>query len=186
MRTTFSLLAFLAVGAAHAQILLNIDMTNPSATTITSTGGASLLSSSETGFRIRLVDFYTSFPGGLFGVSLPSSGNLGPALSTQSYNVVGRSNSSPHLTINRASGNFVQTFVAGQQAFSGSTTVNFTKGSAFLRTSSFVGNIELVNDFSVPTGQIVGQYSLTAVPEPATMTALGLGALAMLRRRRRR
>ena len=186
MRTSFSLLAFLAVGAAHAQILLNIDMTDPAVTTITSTGGSSLVSSSAAGFRIRLVDFYASFPGGAFGAVMPNSGNLAPAQSTQSYNAVFRSSSDPHLTINRGSPSFVQTFVAGQQAFSGSMTANLSEGSAFFRTSSFVGNIELVNDFGVPTGQIVGQYSLTAVPEPATMTALGLGAVALVRRRRRR
>lgn len=180
------LVAMSALGAvaAQAQILLNIDMTNPSATTITATTGASLISSSGTNFRIRLRNFYASFPGGLFGVTQPSSGNLRPALSTQLYDQVLRRNPSDELSISGSSG-FNQVFVAGQQAFTGGMTVNLTEGAAFLRTSSFVGDIEVVNNFSQPTGQIVGQYSLTAVPEPATMTALGLGALALLRRRRK-
>lgn len=50
----------------------------------------------------------------------------------------------------------------------------------FLTNHTYVN----VHNASFPSGEIRGQ--LTAVPEPGTMAALGLGAIALLRRRRAR
>lgn len=182
MKSLISLSLLAAFGAAHAQILLTVDYSNPLVTTIFATDGLAALSSSGDSFRIRLRDFFTSGVSGAGGLA----GDLRTATGSYTYN-----QAFPGLTDSRSllffqgSGGITQTFVAGQRAFLGSGTKNLSGFSAQLRTTTFVGDIEILNGFNNPTGQIVGQYATTAVPEPATMTALALGAAALLRRRKK-
>lgn len=63
----------------------------------------------------------------------------------------------------------------------GSFTIPTTNRTAFLANGTYFN----IHSNVFPGGEIRGRILLTPVPEPATMTALGLGALALLRRRRK-
>ena len=177
------LVSFAIAGAlsAQAQVLLNIDLISPTSATITATSAASLVSSSNANFGVQLRDFYTASIPGTFGGILPFTGELKPAQSAIGYWGVFRYDNFPHLILQSYN---LQTFIAGQQAFSGSITVNFSEAASLLRTGSYVGDIHILNTGGQSTGEVIGQYRINAVPEPATMTALCLGTLALLRRRK--
>lgn len=63
-----------------------------------------------------------------------------------------------------------------------------SQNAAFLSKKGY-NAYKTLSDFSSANtqdiGPIVGQYKLTPVPEPATLVALGCGALATLRRRKK-
>ncbi len=64
------------------------------------------------------------------------------------------------------------------------TLVNFGSNSGFSASDfSFVGTPGLEGGFLLDSNRL--QFRATAVPEPATLAALGLGALALLKRRRK-
>ena len=67
----------------------------------------------------------------------------------------------------------------------GSLSANFTPGS----TGSYSVGARITRPFTVPSPatlfQNVDNFSMLAVPEPATLAVLGLGAAAMLRRRKK-
>lgn len=174
-------LTFAGVASAHAQILIQIDLTNPNQVTINTTSGASLLSLSVGGRSVRLKDFFADGPQDALNYSMDSTGSIKAALSSRHYTQVTQTNAHLQLWTEDPTS---QNFQAGTQAFTGSMIADLTSATQYLRTSSFVGDIYVLDSSGAEVGT-VGQYSVTAVPEPASLTALGLGAIALLRRRRK-
>lgn len=78
--------------------------------------------------------------------------------------------------------------VSGMARFVGSGLINFrVRASALSTTSDTAGNAKA--DYittAAAAGYLEYDYTPAAVPEPTSMAALGLGALALLRRRNRK
>ncbi len=167
---------------AQADILLNLDTTNPAAVTINSTTGLSAFTDGGGNFMVRLMGAAGN-PG-----SSSSSSSIGGTLNTlnggYAYNLALVVSGSSDLDLQHGAGGSTESFTAGQRAFTGSGTVSL---SAFvLPGSDLIGDIHLLNNFRQDTGEVLGQYTMhvNAVPEPTTL-AFGIPALAFFIRKRR-
>lgn len=160
--------------AASADILLTVDITNPAAVVISTTGGASSVTTAEQGRQVALL--------GALAAPAPSSignlltGNL-TASNGRTYNSAFQLSGQSNVLISGS--NQFQAFTQGQQAFFGSSTVNlsFPQFIGFAPVGT-VGDIVIWDSFT----PVIGQYQI--IPAPGAAAALGLAALAATRRRR--
>lgn len=122
-------------------------------------------------------------PGNRLMLSFDVAANTPYTMTYQIYNAVS-SEAPGEIAIQRWDGAF-WLYVNSSAFFPPSNGVNtwtgtFSAGSyrVFMQTGA--------NNFSNESNDAISSFSLTAVPEPGTMAALGLGTAAMLRRRRRK
>ena len=181
---TLTIVATLALitSAASAEVLLKIDISDASAVIFTATDGKTSSASSgynsETG--INLIDFFT---GNTVSIDEPAPNSSDLMFLGAHYPNI---NSDPDYTFNSRNLNmyFVNSvdfdFDAGVTVFTGTATFDMSL-STNLPAIGHIGDLQ--GGDSTPTGPVFGQYEI--VPEPATMGLLGLGGLALLRRRRR-
>jgi hypothetical protein len=168
------------VTTANAQVLLTVDITNPSAAMISTTGAAAAASSSGSNYSVRLDGFF--LPGTPNNLTFASASTLRSSLGNNVLSFTYWFGVNNSLRLSTSAGT-TQTFVAGQQAFTGSLTSNISFGQS--RAVGYVGDIYVVGSpNSVETGIVIGQYQI--VPAPTTAAAMGLLALTATARRRRR
>lgn len=166
---------------AQADILLNLDATNPAAVTINSTTGLSTITDGGVNFMVRLIGAAGN-PGSTASSSI--GGTLNTLSGAYAYDFALVAGGSSNLDLQHLFGGSTESFTAGQRAFTGSGTVSL---SGFgLPGSDLIGDIHLLNNFRQDTGEVLGQYTMhvNAVPEPATL-AFGIPALAFFIRKRR-
>jgi CSLREA domain-containing protein len=146
------LLGLGALGSpAQAQnILFTIDATNPSSTVITATSGLSEASYSQQGSSIFLPSLRFTTRNFSF-----LTGNFGAA-QQQRFNLLG----DPSGGVVFSAGNVNQAYIAGQVAFSGSSTANLS--SLGVPTSNLIGDIVVRDDFGQVTGIVLGQFQYIA------------------------
>ena len=171
------------IPTAHAQILLTVDTTNITAVRIAATSAASAATSAGGVDSIRLDGFFPQ-SGTSFGAVAPGS-TLRSAQGNAVYGLGTRSPPNASLLFSVTSG-FLQSFIAGEQAFTGSFTGNFIW--ATMRPMGYVGDIYIVGSANAPPVNIViGQYQIIPAPTTAiTAAAMGLLSLTATARRRRR
>jgi hypothetical protein len=190
------MLGFLSITSAHAQILLTINVSNPSATIIYASGtytGSTLSSGSAGPFLngIDLLQLFTSTVGSA-GFTIASSslstgdGSAGPAFDSafgdnysfaQGYTLIDGAD----LNLFKFGDSTQMTFTNGDAAFSGNLTLDLS--SASLPAPGTTGNI--ITGYNGGTPNVVVGEWVVAAPEPTTWALLlgGFGALAFLRRR---
>lgn len=179
---------FMTASASRALILLNIDVSDPSAVVISATAnGASDDSSFNVSSGFNLIGFLTSdfdgvqdFPDGTGTLAFTSGGAIdGSYFGNFTF-------TDDNVTLFGYGGG-TATITTGVAPFSGSSVFDFTDLTAFLPAPGAFGDIQ-GGDLS-PVGPVFGQWQVAAVPEPSTYAA-ALGAFALaataLRRRRRR
>ena len=186
---------FLLAAPAQAFTVLVIDISNPAAVTFTATGNVSLVNSSLNmalgGFTIQN---FLATPEWLDELT---TGDLHPTGSAYVYAGLGTFDyeggsgnfgSANDLSIYSNGGSSTtelsQVFSTSSPAFNGVMTVNFSEFASSLPAAGTTGNVRagyLIGE-SGHTG-IVGDYIV--VPEPSSALLGGLGALALLKRRRK-
>ena len=168
------------VTTANAQVLLTVDTTNPTAAIISTTGAAAAASSSGVNFSVRLDGVFST--GGPDIGNFPTASTLRSTLGNNVFGAGARDSLGNSLRLSAFGGN-LQSFVAGQQAFTGSMTLDIS--FAPTRPVGYIGDIYVVGSpNSFETGIVIGQYQI--IPAPTTAAAMGLLALTATARRRRR
>lgn len=177
------------VTSASADHELTVDLSVPNQVTISATDGVALATvSGSDGTGVYLADFYTT-PQTTFLNETLVSGDL--------TNFLNPSDDSPNLFRNGASderglnifsfsSDDTVDFVAGTQAFIGSATFALEADDyADMLAGNSAGDIYFPadDDGDLGTATIIGAYTVV-VPEPASLSLLGLGGLTLLRRRR--
>jgi len=180
------LIAFASEAVTHgASFLLNVDISNPSAVTITATGeNAAADDSSTTTFDgVTLLAFFTSVES-LDPPVLLSSSTLQPtgaAVSYTSWLVDDYSGTGVDLNLFEDESGDNQIFTTSKPAFTGTATLDLSGYS--LPPSGTTGAI-LAGYSGGTQGTIIGQYQV--VPEPYALplaASLSLMAFAWMRRR---
>jgi hypothetical protein len=190
-----AVLLLVSIGAAKAQILLTIDVSNPNAVTITESTGT-VVASAETSVNngVDLLGFFTSntgtFESSTVSGSTLTSGNLAgnPDDYYDSAVVDDYSPSDVDLTLYSSGGSDNQVFTAGTTtAFTGSLTVDLSALSTFLPTS---GTGEIVAGYTgghpgttisnTPIGEWQVINSSVAAPEPSTWMLVLVGAAVIV------
>lgn len=178
--------AALAAGSATAEVLLTVDLTVTDQITINATSGNSSATVSGTdGIGFLLADFFPVDAGGLGAIlvsgDLTAGGNVTdgtPGL----FNFGGSQGLNFWSWTNDASTDLT----AGSGVFTGSATWDVS-ATAYANALAGPGSGTLYfpadDDGDIgTTGVAVGEWAL--IPEPGSLALLGLGGLAMLRRRR--
>ena len=197
MRLSTLAVFLLAPLAANATVLLEINVYNPAAVSISSTGAFS--DANDTSHTlldgIDLVGFLT---GATLANSSAVLGNLTPnGDSTVAYNRIWWDDYSGSLIdlnlYNLVDPSPLQSFSTSDIAFTGSASLDLTTVSALLPKNGVTGTLYAGysgNDVvgTSHLGAAIGEWRVVAIPEPSTYAAfLGVGALAaavVLRRRR--
>lgn len=178
--------ASLISGAAwtHAAVLLTIDVSNPSAVTITGTGALPSVNYSTAGFDnfpVNLLGFYSADPG-VITIAPTSSTLVLQSGDTVNSLLGGRfAPGQTTLILRRNAGSPDQAaFDNSAAAFVGTAVFDLSSIAGFLPNVSSVGNI-VGDDFTT----VVGTYQV--VPEPSTYGIVGAsGCLALVVWRRAR
>jgi hypothetical protein len=181
-----SLLGFLSLPVAEADILVTIDITNPAAVVFTATGAAPSANGPNVP-GINGIDFLQFFTTEISGFAL---GDVTPSTfatyldsdypylnwNTDSY-------SGPNVDLNFYSQDgSSQHFNTSSPAFVGTATVNFTAYASYLPSAGATGQITDGNsgNASGPSRPLTVLGSYQVVPEPSTWALLALGLAALL------
>jgi hypothetical protein len=188
----FPLVALLSIATTRGAVVLQIDVTNPSAVSITAVANNSLITASiRTNFfgGITIRDFFpvnqsiTSAAPVSFAGSLRSRGAGSAFNETVTFNfssqtgdvVSGRDLSLYNVN---APDSDIQSLTTNAAPFTGTTTLNLSGFT--LPASGSSGNVNL--GFLSSHGGVIGTYSV--IPEPSTAIIGLLGAVGFLRRKR--
>ena len=190
LRRLFGAIALLLFGAttAFAQVLV-VNVSNPSAVTLTGTGtfaSANYNGGTTAAWPVRLAGFFTSAQSNIDVTATSTTLKTTGADHTIGYALlrVGATGATT-LDFRKDGGNSQENFSTGSAAFTGTATFNLSANSAALPASGASGNI-LAADGST----VIGTYSVvtSAIPEPSTyaviMGPIVLG-FAFFRRRRK-
>jgi len=191
-----SSLSFIA--SSHAAVVLTIDVSTPGAVTFTATSEFSSTDSSLSiaydGFTVD--DFFTSSQD--YDNSSTLTGNLSPVVgSGLTYNGFGTfefsdndgafKNATDLSIFSNGTGAAADTqvFQTTSTAFTGVATFDFSASLAALPVIGTSGNVYsgYWQSGTADHGELVGQWQV--VPEPSSTLLLGLGAFAMISKRRR-
>ncbi len=172
---------------AYADELLIVDLSVVDEITITATSGNSdITTSGGDGIGVYLQDFYSG-PGTTGLNETLVSGDLTNAENPadNSPNLFRAGTADPGLNIFSWSPDTTVTFTAGSLAFTGSGTwsLNSDDYADMLPAIGSTGNLYFPADdvSDIPNARILGTYRV--VPEPGTLSLLGLCLIAGLRRR---
>jgi hypothetical protein len=177
--------------AASGQVLITVDVTDPSLVIFTATGAAPSQDDSMGAYAgITLLGFLhttsqdldTGLSGDLQGSGTSAAYSNAFFLSYLS----GDYSAGFDLNLYVETGGGTQGFTTGSAAFAGSSTLDLTSVSAFLPAAGASGSIQVGDGSSV--GNVIGSYLVvSSVPEPSAYALLvgfaGAG-FAGLRRRR--
>jgi hypothetical protein len=186
---------FLAsVGAAKAQILLTVDITNNSAITITATGAnASTNVNAYLSDGIDLLNFFGSSTGAVnFNSNITSSTLTASGTGTDTFtqgNSDVYSGSNVDLNLYNLSSSATETFTTSSPAFNGTMILDLSSYAANLRnvgTGTFTGTIitGFYNDAEEGSGSPntpIGTYQIITMtaPEPSTWALLIAAAVLL-------
>lgn len=181
---------FLVCAAWHvgrAQVLLTVDISDPSSVTFTATGTAPAADATGTySAPIQFKGFLTANPGAT-GQATASSTILATEGATHYLNTVlwGKP-SLVQTTLSLRNGSSSENFLTTDPAFAGSAAFDFSSISSYLPAAGATGNL-VVSTGGSSSGTVIGTYSVTAVPEPADyalVCAVAALVFAVWRRRR--
>ena len=187
---TFAVLPVFELNAGftpvETRVLIEVNVSNPSAATFTATGNYSLIddSTAEGIVGVDLLAFFSGMGAGLEDVS----GNLTPPNQNGfAYNCWFSDYYSSTYPICNDLNLFnnrddLQTFSTGAPAFTGAGTTDLSAYAAFLPSPGTTGDIA-AGSFGDGSMAVIGQWQVT--PEPATLVMLAMGGAVMLIRRRR-
>jgi MYXO-CTERM domain-containing protein len=175
--------------AAGQSILININQTDPSAVTFTTTSANSFVNNSSAYnlYGADLIGYFTAAPVIVAGTV---TGTLTPAGTTTAYTTWIPDNlyalSALDLNLYTTSNPQLQNFSTSSPAFAGTAIINLSALLASLPSTGATGNIYSGN-ISSP-GALIGTW--VVVPEPSVEAQLAFGAmvlagLAFVRRSRR-
>ena len=167
-----------------ADVVLTVDLSVVNQITITGTAGLSSgAQTSGTGVGVYLQNFFSA--NGV-AINTTGTGTFRSAAGTVGDGTPGLyRDTATDAGLNVWTFATTQTFVVGQQAFSGIGTWNVTATQyASLLASNAGGNVYAPADSAddVASAVLIGQWAV--VPTPGAAAVLGLGGLAMGRRRR--
>lgn len=178
-------------------VVLEIDVSDPSAVTFTSSGGmSSTLSSLDASLEGFTIENFFSTEVDLFGAL---GGTLSPTVGTSSaYSAIGTFNYSANngtftagddlsVYVSGSEGADSQVFNTTTAAFVGAASIDLSAFIASLPAPGTSGHI-ITGYFQSGTpdhGEVIGQWSVTAVPEPSSTALWALGMAGMLLRRSR-
>lgn len=190
-----AVLLLLSVSAANAQILLTVNISNPSAVTITATGTDSLANvEADMADGIDLLGFFKGSTGPVSftvnsGSSLtPGTGSAGTVTYDESLSDVLSTGSNIDLNL-YSDRSAPENFSTTDAAFTGTLTINLSGVASDLLPSAGVGDIKTGFFGSASPNTYIGQYqvvtSSVAAPEPSAWALLfvGLTLLAICRPR---
>lgn len=185
------------VNEANAGVVFQIDVSNPSAVTITATTAVSESDSSlNIGTEgITIENFLTSSTIA-FPLNTAFTGDLSPSGTAVAYNFFGTFEYEDNDGAFKAGNDLsvysgtagTQDFSTSTTAFTGVATFDFSSASTALPSVGTTGNVIsgfLMTGGPAGHGNVVGQWTVVSVPEPSSVFLLGLGYLGFALRRSR-
>ena len=170
-----------SIGAAQAQVLLDVQISSSGTVTITTTGNAS--SENITGALDDGVDLIGFFQGNTGGANvgaattgLTSTGNSGSDVFVQAYGDSLEEVTNVDLNLYNAGSHASEVFNTTQAAFTG--TMTFALGAYDLPTVGDSGAIYTGYRGSSTTNEQIGTWQVVGAPEPSSWMLL-LGSLVL-------